>query len=102
MQARLQVHPKPDTLLVNHTVYAKWGQIWWQIRVAGKGQSLLSSGERERNEQLHMQTTGLNPKLHLRDSPISVYSHWELLGVDTKGLSSLTSFLVLLAKQALQ
>lgn len=87
MQARLQVHPKPDVLLVNHTVYAAWGQIWWQRRVAGKGQSLLSSGEWERNEQLHTQTTGLNPRLYLRDSPMSVYSHWALSGVDTKGLS---------------
>lgn len=63
MQARLQVHPKPDVLLVNHTVYAEWGQIWWQTQVAGKGQSLLSSGEWERNEQPHMQTTGVSQRL---------------------------------------
>lgn len=48
----MQVRPESDAL-VNHTVYAEWGQIWWQNHMAGKG---------------HIQTKGLrgsllNPKL---------------------------------------
>lgn len=82
------------------------GQIAWPEHEAGKGQSRCHPRGMEEDEQLHIQTKGLEENGltlgAISELSHSVHSPRRLSGVGTKDCLRMTSFLVLLAKQALQ